>query len=102
MADGLYHAFVSAISDSTDTTLVRPTNWNANHELIGKVTLLSSSGATGDVVIARQTSGILSIAQTSTTTTSTNAASGLRVYNFNDTLTSSSTAANYERGVFDW
>ena len=26
------HAFVSAKSDDPDTTLVRPSNWNADHE----------------------------------------------------------------------
>ena len=27
------HAFVSGIADGVDTTLVRPSNWNANHVL---------------------------------------------------------------------
>lgn len=31
------HAFVSAIADGTDATLVRPSNWNAAHSLSGAV-----------------------------------------------------------------
>ena len=31
MASSVTHAFVSAKSDDADTTLVRPTNWNAEH-----------------------------------------------------------------------
>ena len=29
------HKFVSSIPDSTDTSLVRPTNWNDTHDLTG-------------------------------------------------------------------
>src|SRR5262245_35699363 len=29
------HTFVSGISDGADATLVRPSNWNANHSLTG-------------------------------------------------------------------
>jgi len=33
MPKSLTHAFVSAIADGTDATLVRPSNWNADHNL---------------------------------------------------------------------
>jgi hypothetical protein len=29
------HPFVSAVADSADTSLVRPSNWNADHTIIG-------------------------------------------------------------------
>ena len=32
MTKSLVHHFVSAIGDGTDTTLVRPSNWNADHD----------------------------------------------------------------------
>ena len=31
MANPITHTFVSGISDGTDSTLVRPSNWNASH-----------------------------------------------------------------------
>jgi hypothetical protein len=33
------HKFVSAIADSTDTSLVRPTNWNDTHDIVGLGTM---------------------------------------------------------------
>lgn len=37
MAFSRNHAFVSAIADGADATLVRPSNWNAGHSLSGAV-----------------------------------------------------------------
>ena len=34
---GIKHAFTSAKSDDADTTLVRPTDWNADHTITGSV-----------------------------------------------------------------
>lgn len=39
------HTFVSGIADGADTTLVRPSNWNANHTLTGTVSV--AQGGTG-------------------------------------------------------
>ena len=35
------HKFVSAIPDSTDTTIVRPSNWNDDHTIVGLGTIAS-------------------------------------------------------------
>src|SRR5574341_29108 len=35
MAAPVQHQFTSGKSDSVDTTLVRPSNWNANHKATG-------------------------------------------------------------------
>jgi len=37
MAITVTHPFVSAIADGTDTTVVRPSNWNATHSISGTV-----------------------------------------------------------------
>jgi len=39
------HTKVSAISDGTDTTVVRPSDWNADHSLVGTVPI--ANGGTG-------------------------------------------------------
>ncbi len=83
------HTYVSAITDSTDTTIVHPSDWNADHE-ITSVTLKSSAGATGDVIATRDSSGVLALRN------GTTQAQNLRVYN---TWTD---ASNYERGILDW
>lgn len=51
MALSLTHAFVSAKSDGADATLVRPSNWNAEHNLVCAtgVILGRASSGTGDV-----------------------------------------------------
>ena len=45
MALTLTHSFVSAIPDGSDATVVRPSNWNANHTVVG--TLDVANGGTG-------------------------------------------------------
>jgi len=36
---GVHHAFVSEVADGADATLVRPTNWNADHLFVPNFTL---------------------------------------------------------------
>ena len=45
MAITVKHKFVSAIPDGTDATIVRPSNWNDDHDLVGTVPV--SNGGTG-------------------------------------------------------
>lgn len=47
MAVTVTHPFVSAIPDGIDTTLVRPSNWNATHSITGSIgTVTVTGGAT--------------------------------------------------------
>src|SRR5215469_14516870 len=45
------HTFVSAIADGADTTVVRPSNWNANHTLTGAVDV--TQGGTGITAVSQ-------------------------------------------------
>ena len=45
MAITVKHKFVSAIPDGTDATIVRPSNWNDDHDLVGTVPVVN--GGTG-------------------------------------------------------
>jgi len=45
MAITVKHKFVSAIPDGTDATIVRPSNWNDDHDLVGTVPV--ANGGTG-------------------------------------------------------
>jgi hypothetical protein len=45
MAITVKHKFVSAIPDGTDATVVRPSNWNDDHDLVGTVPV--ANGGTG-------------------------------------------------------
>jgi hypothetical protein len=47
MTVSLKHAFVSSIPDGADTSVVRPSNWNAEHTLTGTVNTLMGFDATG-------------------------------------------------------
>ena len=47
MAVSLKHTFVSAIPDGADTSVVRPSNWNAEHTLTGTIDTLMGFDATG-------------------------------------------------------
>src|SRR5215475_8097949 len=43
-AKSLRHRFVSAVADGTDASLVRPSNWNADHDLfLGKRTVTAAT-----------------------------------------------------------
>lgn len=50
-ATGLKHAFVSAKTDGADTSLVRPSDWNAEH-VIGTCRILSGAGTPETYVTA--------------------------------------------------
>ena len=45
MAITVKHKFVSAIPDGTDATVVRPSNWNDDHDLVGTIPV--ANGGTG-------------------------------------------------------
>lgn len=47
MTVSLKHAFVSSIPDGADTSVVRPSNWNAEHTLTGTINTLMGFDATG-------------------------------------------------------
>lgn len=47
MALTLKHAFTSAKADGADTSLVQPSNWNANHTLTGSNNVLFGTNGTG-------------------------------------------------------
>jgi len=48
MAVSLNHKFVSAIPDGTDATVVRPSNWNDQHNLTGTASTLLGFDGTGE------------------------------------------------------
>src|SRR5262245_553725 len=52
---GIKHAFTSLKSDSADTTLVRPVDWNADHTITGDVQFngfnIPTSGATFSITL---------------------------------------------------
>lgn len=52
MAVSVTHAFVSAVPDSDDTSIVRPSNWNADHTVVGLGT--AAEADTGDFATAAQ------------------------------------------------
>lgn len=58
MAVTVTHPFVSAIPDGADTTLVRPSNWNATHTISG--TLDVANGGTGVTTSTGTTNVVLS------------------------------------------
>lgn len=72
MAISVKHAFTSAKADGTDSTLVQPSNWNAEHTITlgaGKVLGRSSAsaGAMQELPIAIDTTGQSMIPPTGTT-----------------------------------
>lgn len=55
MALTLKHSFQSAKTDGADSTLVQPSNWNANHTLTGANNVLfgtNGSGAGGEITVS--------------------------------------------------
>lgn len=78
------HSFVSDITDSSDTDLVRPSNWNANHVVVVNLssevtgTLPVSSGGTGQTTF---TDGILQSTNDSISTTTSPSLTSLTVDN---------------------
>ncbi len=56
MPKSVKHKFVSAIPDSTDATIVRPSNWNDEHDL----TDIAASGANSDITSLSGITGAIS------------------------------------------
>ena len=83
MAITVKHKFVSAIPDGTDATVVRPSNWNDDHDLVGTVPV--SNGGTGVTSSSGANSVVLRDANANITTNclfegfSTQAASGTAI-----------------------
>lgn len=79
---GIKHAFTSAKTDSPDTTLVRPTNWNADHVITGDVEFsgfnIKTTGDTFTITLDDNNDGIGTLpALTLGTTDPTGAGFGL-------------------------
>jgi hypothetical protein len=66
MAVTVTHPFVSAVADGADTSVVRPSNWNATHTLTG--TLDVANGGTGVTTSTGTGSTVLSASPTFTGT----------------------------------
>lgn len=97
------HPFVSAIADGSDATLVRPSNWNADHT-IANDTITAVMMATGSVDVATNTiTGILPTANGGTGIAFFTAAGPTvaRVYTFPDAAATiaRSDAANTFTGI---
>ena len=75
MAITVKHKFVSAIPDSTDATIVRPSNWNDDHQLTGTVPV--ANGGTGASTLTGYVSGNGTSAMTASTTIPNSAITGL-------------------------
>ena len=57
------HPFVSTVPDSTDTSLVRPSNWNADHTITGLGTAAELNAGTANGVATLDGSGTVPISQ---------------------------------------
>ena len=66
MAITVKHKFVSAIPDGTDTTIVRPSNWNDDHDLTGTIPV--ANGGTGASTLTGYVKGNGTSAMTANTT----------------------------------
>ena len=75
MAITVKHKFVSAIPDDTDTTIVRPSNWNDDHQLTGTVPV--ANGGTGAATLTGYVIGNGTSAMTASTTIPSGDVSGL-------------------------
>ena len=75
MAITVKHKFVSAIPDSTDATIVRPSNWNDDHDLTGTIPV--ANGGTGASTLTGYVYGNGTSAMTASTTVPSTAITGL-------------------------
>ena len=56
------HKFVSAIPDEADATVVRPSNWNDDHDLVGTIPVANGGTGASDASTARTNLGLGTIA----------------------------------------
>ena len=75
MAITVKHKFVSAIPDAGDTTIVQPSNWNDDHQLVGTVPV--ANGGTGASTLTGYVKGIGTTAMTAATTIPSTDVTGL-------------------------
>ena len=75
MAITVKHKFVSAIPDDTDTTIVRPSNWNDDHDLTGTIPV--ANGGTGAATLTGYVYGNGTATMTASTTVPSTAITGL-------------------------
>jgi hypothetical protein len=75
MAITVKHKFVSAIPDGTDTTIVRPSNWNDDHDLVGTIPV--ANGGTGAATLTGYVYGNGTAAMTASTTIANTSITGL-------------------------
>jgi hypothetical protein len=75
MAITVKHKFVSAIPDDADTGLVRPSNWNDDHDLVGTVPV--ANGGTGAATLTGYVKGNGTSAMTAVATVPSTDITGL-------------------------
>jgi len=75
MAITVKHKFVSAIPDAGDPTIVQPSNWNDNHDLVGTVPV--ANGGTGADTLTGYVKGNGTSAMTAATTIPSTDVTGL-------------------------
>ena len=75
MAITVKHSKVSAIPDGDDTSVVRPSDWNADHSLVGTVPV--DNGGTGAATLTGYVKGNGTFAMTATTTIPSTDVTGL-------------------------
>jgi fibronectin-binding autotransporter adhesin len=75
MAITVKHKFVSAIPDGTDDTIVRPSNWNDDHELTGTIPV--ENGGTGASTLTGYVKGNGTAAMTASATVPSTDITGL-------------------------
>ena len=75
MAITVKHKFVSAIPDGADATVVRPSNWNDDHDLTGTIPV--ANGGTGASTLTGYVYGNGTSAMTASTTVPSTAITGL-------------------------
>lgn len=85
MTISLTHKFVSTVPDGTDTSVVRPSNWNDEHAITGTLpvanggTNVSSTPSNGQLLIGDGTGYTLANLTAGTGVTITNAAGGITI-----------------------
>ena len=75
MAITVKHKFVSAIPDGADATVVKPSNWNDDHDLTGTIPV--ANGGTGATTLTGYVYGNGTSAMTASTTVPSTAITGL-------------------------